>query len=154
VREALGRIGGGGGRPMLASLVTAAVVVAGAAAATSKGITALRARFYTDHVHFGLKYRGYQQPPVDIRVYRTSGAYHRIADHRRLIGRTWRMVYSTDKTGFGGLAVFNVFYDVDLHARCTPGRRRLNYVAVFRLFNPATDVASDRYRYSFYVNCA
>jgi hypothetical protein len=133
--------------------VAAGVVVASAAGASTSGrITALRARFYSDHGHFGVRYRGLQQPTVDLRVYRTPGAYHRIADHRRTIGRGWRKVYSTERTGLSGLAVFNVYYDVDLGARCG-ATRRLNYVAAFRLFNATTDAAVDRFRYSFYLNC-
>ena len=133
-------------------LATAAVLGTGAVAAT-EGITTVSARFYSDHAHFGVRYRGYQQPTVDVRVYRTSGPYRRIADHRNIIRRTWHKVYATDAAGFGALAVFNIYYDVDLRARCTSGAR-LNYVAVFRLFNPATDRAADRYRYSFYVKCS
>jgi hypothetical protein len=139
-------------RAVLVTCVVAAAVGANAAVSTSAAhITALRARFYNEHVHFGVHYGGYDLAPVDVRVYRTRGLYHRIADHRLTIGRRWRKVYADDVPGSSGLAVFEIYYE-DL-AACRGTASRTNYVSVFRLFNPRTDTAVDCYRYSFYVRC-
>jgi hypothetical protein len=139
-------------RRLFLGCVVAASLGANATASIWAGhITALRARFYTSHVHYGVRYKGYANPAVDVRIYRTRGSHHRIVDHHKTIRRTWQKVSADDMTGVNGLAVFDIYYE-DLHA-CAGTASRTNYVAVFRLFNPTTDSAVDYFRYSFYVRC-
>jgi len=152
-------------RVLTAAVVAATVALTLATSATAAGhITAAGARFYSDYVHYTLRFnvfdaRGYCvkdeygfYKDYDCENYDSKDATLDVRAFRLRPGMAPRRVYSEEIYGLHGRATEDL-YDWELKAPYSARHGTvIRYRVSFRLFDPITDRAVDQVNRYFHIS--